>query len=122
MTDSPPEPFKFREVTHDTDMEIMDTLRLIEDCGTELDAAEFIDDYAAWLKRNNPEIDDAHKLAQDNLGYLCGYLDSRQAKRIYDFFNIAHPLLGADPGKYTAREIFEMGVNWAKSLKDKDNE
>lgn len=112
MSTEPPSKFTFRGVTVDRDTDILDTMLLLARSGTPLDAMEFIDDYAAWLRSNGYGDDDAHRLATENLGYLCGYLAPNEADELYDFFEIEHPILGREGRNMTSKEIFERGAQW----------
>lgn len=112
MSTEPPSEFVFRGVSIGTDADILDTMLLLARSGTRLDAMEFIDDYAAWLRKAGHGDEDPYKLAVDNLGYLCGYATRDEAEVLYDFFEIEHPILGREGHKMTSMEIFQRGVQY----------
>lgn len=50
--------------------------------------------------------------ADDNIGYLLGYLSREEATRLFTLFRTPHPMLSG-PGGYDSspREAFETGMN-----------
>ena len=49
--------------------------------------------------------------ASENVGYLAGYYDSETAKRIWDWFECAHPIFGTHIP--TTDEAFDAGQRLA---------
>jgi hypothetical protein len=107
--------FYFRDVKIHGTEDILSTMKLITSAGSQMDAMEFIDDYATYLK---PFHDDNYKVAVDNLGYLVGYLDAEDAKEIFEFFEIGHPLLGDKPWELSPEDIFKIGIQWGEAIKE----
>lgn len=113
-----PEPqFYFRGVKIHGNEDIISTMKLITSAGSQMDAMEFIDDYATYLKPFH-EGEDNYKIAIDNLGYLAGYLDGEIAKDIFEFFEIGHPLLGDKPWELSPEEVFKIGIKWGEAIKE----
>lgn len=98
-----------------TDRDLMDAMVKIVKEGDALDAAELIDDYAAFLRSiGDSDSFDSWVVAKSNMGYLCGYLDKSECEAIYALFEIEHPMLGPRPWDHSAEEIFKMGAEWAE--------
>src|SRR4051812_43938598 len=97
----------WRGVQISTDADLLSTMSLIVRAGTTLDAMELIDDYASHLRSDG--ADDPYRLAQDNLGYLIGYLPRDEGREVYEFFELSHPMLGAEPWNLSNEEILNRG-------------
>ena len=53
--------------------------------------------------------------AAANIGYISGYYDSANMRRIQDWFQVAHPIFGSyEP---TPKEAFETGKRMGKEIK-----
>lgn len=80
-------------------------------------AAEFIDDYGTYIERSNPddEVDGRH-IAMQNLGYFAGYYDAKDRIKLYEVFDIAHPIFGTK--EPTPEEAFDMGKQWGQAMKE----
>jgi hypothetical protein len=99
---------------------MLDTMLLILRSGTVLDATEFIDDYATWLREGGAE--DPYTMAQENLGFLVGFAERNEAERLYKFFELRHPILGPEPWSLTNEEIFRKGIAWYEKTKGNEHE
>lgn len=53
----------------------------IKSCQTKKEAQKFLETYAAETE-----------YAKENIGYLIGYLSTSERERLYDLFNIVHPV------------------------------
>lgn len=78
-------------------------------------AREYVDAYAEYLSRRNPEwsAQQVEDCIHSNLGYFAGYYDTDTRRAVQDVFNALHPFFGStDP---TPEEAFEAGREWARS-------
>ena len=59
---------------------------------------------------------EARRLMLVNIGYFCGYYPADLADKVYELFETEHPILGKTHPP--AREIFRIGMEMGKRLKD----
>lgn len=62
-------------------------------------------------------IDDLN--ARSMIGYLIGYLDSSDQKRLYDWFDTIHPLFGSE--ELSPEELYNIGLKIGERQKTKDS-
>jgi TolA-binding protein len=76
----------------------------IDACDSKAEAREFIKEYVK---------ESIH--ARANIGYLIGYYSQEKQKRLYDWFDVVHPIYGTE--HWTAEELFELGATMASRPK-----
>ena len=72
----------------------------IDACETPEEAREFMRIYRR---------EEVH--ADANIGYLSGYYDSKNMRRIQEWFQVAHPIFGTS--QPSPEEALEAGKEWA---------
>ena len=98
-----------------TKLDIGGIIGLCLKCRNEIDAKKVLEQYEKYC--DTPEI--AHK----NLGYIFGYCNSTDRKKLYSLFPVDHPVFkkefgrGNDP---TPQEAFEMGKKLLKEIEKSD--
>lgn len=81
----------------------------IEACATKEEAREFM----RLLRKEQPH------LAAKNIGYLSGYYDRKTQLRIFDWFEVAHPVFGTYAP--TPEEALAAGMAQGRELaKERD--
>lgn len=70
-------------------------------CRSPEEAREFRDAYRA-----------VNEHADENLGYMTGYLDAATARRFRDWLEVSHPIFGA--GTLSSQEAFTAGREYAR--------
>lgn len=81
------------------------------------EAIDYLTDYTEWIMEKSEEdisIDQAIDVACCNLGHFSGYYSKEKRKRFMNVFGIEHPIFGSKTP--TAKEAFQMGVNFSKSI------
>jgi len=88
---------------------IGDLVNGIASCQTQSDADDFFEAYVrSFSARTDLNFNERVNLAQKNVGYLIGYLDTENRKRLYRLFNTQHPIFGrSDP---TPQEALTAGL------------
>lgn len=76
---------------------ISDFIDAVTGCNNKEEAQEFMSQY---------QIESPY--AKDNIGYLAGYLPREQATKIFDWFEVCHPIFGTSFP--TAEEMFKAGL------------
>jgi hypothetical protein len=93
---------------------IGDLLKACCACKTEEDANELLNEY----KKTNPEY------AEQNIGYILGYLGDEERNRLYALFKTCnHPIFGAVFGRGkdpTTKEAFDIGVKMGEESNEKN--
>ena len=89
------------------------------------EAEQYIQDYTEYIMFIREDInsrEEARKVAEGNIGYLAGYLDSNKRYEIEHLFNVEHPVFGSidKMGYPTSEEAFECGMQriTLKELRD----
>lgn len=87
----------------------------IVELGDELLAKEFIDDYGTFIESTN-ECEDGRWVAMQNIGYMAGYYDEDIRQKVYQFFEVEHPIFGTRTP--TPEEAFEEGKKLGEAIKN----
>ena len=60
------------------------------------DAKQFLESYTLWVWQKSPSInmEEAERIAKENLAYYAGYIDIKTRKRVEELFGAVHPILG----------------------------
>ncbi len=88
---------------NDTDL---DTIGKLLDAITAIPTREEAQRFMAAYRAENP----LHAAA--NVGYLAGYCSDETAQRIYDWFEVAHPVFGTY--RPTPDEALAAGQQWGR--------
>lgn len=78
---------------------ISDIIELCLKCETKKEASELRERYRAYCI--TPEV------ADGNLGYMFGYCNGEQRKKLYGIFPVVHPAFGKDFGREVRKEVSE---------------
>lgn len=81
---------KFKNIKFDK-MKTFDIISLSLECDTKEEALEIIKQYEKYC--DTPEI------AHINLGYLFGYCNEDDRKKLYSLFPVSHPIFGSKFGR-----------------------
>jgi hypothetical protein len=82
-------------------------------CNTKEDAEKVLRQYEKNFE--TPEI------ARSNLGYIFGYTDDENRKKLYSLFPVNHPIFGEDFGRGkdpSPEEAFRIGKNIGVNVKN----
>ena len=85
-------------------LDITDIISLCLKCENEEDAKKVLEQYEKYC--DTPEI------ARENLGYIFGYCDSEDRKKLYSLFPVNHPAFGPGFGRGndpTPEDAFAVG-------------
>lgn len=86
------------------------------------EANNFFKAYVQYLYDENPRetvptIDDALNFAKRNFGYFAGYYGDDVRKKVYDYFEAAHPIFG-NHYNISAEAAFKAGYEMAVKRKN----
>jgi hypothetical protein len=80
-------------------------LRGIDQCNNKEEAQQFILQYVE---------ENIH--ARENIGYLAGYYDRDDQARIFDWFDVCHPIYGRNP--LPTKIMMEMGMRMGERMRN----
>lgn len=92
-------------------LDISAMLRLCLKCQTKEDAKKVLEQYEKYC--HTPEI------ARSNLGYIFGYCNSDDRKKLYSLFPVNHPVFGKGFGREYDEEISEAIVKFTEKHMEK---
>ena len=75
---------------------VRDIIEICRKCKTKEEASKLIECYRAYCV--TPEA------ADENLGYIFGYCNEEERKKLYRLFPVSHPVFGADFGRVRGSE------------------
>lgn len=90
-----------------TKLDISGIISLCLKCNNEKDAKKVLGLYEKYC--DTPEI------AHSNLGYIFGYCNEEDRKKLYSLFPVNHPIFGTGFGRGddpSAEDAFRMGKEW----------
>lgn len=77
---------RFDKLKSGEGMEISEVLKICLKCNTKEEASEVLREYGEQCE--SPEI------AQTNFGYIFGYAEGEDRKKLYSLFSLSHPIFG----------------------------
>lgn len=78
---------------------ISDLISLCLSCETKKDAENIMRQYEQYC--------DAPEIARGNLGYIFGYCDEEDRKKLYDLFPVSHPIFGSEFGGHCSSSNYK---------------
>ena len=85
---------------------------------TKAEAGQYLSDYINWMiaRDSKLSLEEATKIAKDNLGYYAGYYSNKVRTKTEKLFDCEHPVFGSikKNGIPTAEEAFRLGMEMAK--------
>ena len=100
-----------------TDLDITDIIGLCLKCKDKEDAKKVLEQYEKYC--DTPEI------ARKNLGYIFGYCNEEDRKKLYSLFPVDHPIFGEKFGRGndpTTEQAFAMGIAIGTKMQIKEKE
>jgi hypothetical protein len=89
-------------------------------CKTKGEAEKFLENEIAIIMRMKPTLvhEQARQIVLSNIGYMTGYGDRTEAKRLLELFGARHPIFGAiEDWPKTPEETIELGLKFGMAAK-----
>lgn len=72
--------------------------------------------------RHGKTREEAEKIERVNIGYWAGYYDRKTAAKVYETFQLNHPIFGDIENWPTPERAFEMGKNFGINARTPEEE
>jgi hypothetical protein len=105
----------FESNTLNTAGDIFDKALEIAKTGDSDRCQKFLTTYVSYIiSENGCAIEEATRIAKNNLGYFAGYYNSEVYETINKAYGAVHPVFGQNPFNVSPEDAYRMGLEHGK--------